>query len=147
MQRTTRPKTNVPGDEGDDNYSYSDAFDLDKEDENKTLNELANRKELSSGPSVAFTEIDRGAHEKPVEMPGIGYTTEFPRTDNVFKKKESLAYDEAQSNVWINRPKDVQKEIWIEWSMMFLIGFCVGSTAYVMKVIEEELIKLCNELT
>ena len=32
---------------------------------------------------------------KKVMMPGIGHTTVFPRVDNAYRGKESLAFDEA----------------------------------------------------
>jgi len=37
-------------------------------------------------------------------MNAIGKTCVFPRRDNIYKKKESLPYDEALTNVWRERP-------------------------------------------
>ena len=37
---------------------------------------------------------------------------------------------------------DPRRETYIEWFIYFLIGFCVGSTAFCLKMIEENLIKL-----
>ena len=31
----------------------------------------------------------------PKGMPAVGHTTDFPRADNLYRKKESLPYDEA----------------------------------------------------
>jgi hypothetical protein len=36
-------------------------------------------------------------------MPNSGNTTEYPRKDNVYKKKESIPYDEHRSVVWKNK--------------------------------------------
>ena len=37
-------------------------------------------------------------------MIATGYTEVFPREDNVYTKKESLAYDEFESLIWADRP-------------------------------------------
>lgn len=75
-------------------------------------------------------------------MPGVGHTRVFPRQDNVYRKKESLPYDEADCLIWKNRPIDPRRETFIEWFIYFLIGFLVGSTAFILKMIEEYLILL-----
>jgi len=77
-------------------------------------------------------------------MPGKGRTTVFPRSDNVYKKKESLPFDEAQSLVWQNRPVNKTRETFIEWFMYFCAGVSVGCTAFVLKLIEEGLIHGTN---
>ena len=33
-------------------------------------------------------------HQKDVAMPAVGKTRIFPRKDNIYKHKESIAYDE-----------------------------------------------------
>lgn len=71
------------------------------------------RFEVSESLTTAL--LPGGPAEKPanevVEMPAAGHTTKFPRKDNVYKKKESLAFDESiYSNVWINRQKNVAEE-------------------------------------
>jgi len=33
-------------------------------------------------------------------MSPVGKTLNFPRRDNIYKKKESLPYDEVQSLIW-----------------------------------------------
>jgi hypothetical protein len=40
----------------------------------------------------------------PKSMPPEGKTYIFPREDNVFKKKQSIAYDEVQCKIWRDRP-------------------------------------------
>jgi hypothetical protein len=37
----------------------------------------------------------KNLEEKDVKMKATGYTSVFPREDNYFKKKESLAYEES----------------------------------------------------
>ena len=45
--------------------------------------------------------IDLGTpKEKQIPMSYLGNTLEFPRKDNVYKSKEALPYDEADSLVW-----------------------------------------------
>jgi len=70
-------------------------------------------------------------------MPSVGKTLIFPREDNVFKKKESIAYDEAQAIVWRERPKLKKNETLIEWKAYLYIGFFIGLIAFVMVYIEE----------
>lgn len=33
-------------------------------------------------------------------MPPVGFEIDFPRADNYFRTKESLAYQETQARVW-----------------------------------------------
>jgi hypothetical protein len=40
----------------------------------------------------------------PIPMAGKGKTMIFPRKDTIFKKKESLPFDETSSLVWVDRP-------------------------------------------
>lgn len=73
-------------------------------------------------------------------MSAVGRTTQFPRIDNIFKKKESIPFDESQSIIWQERPyKGVHDHI-IEWFIYWLIGVSVGIVAFVMKLMEEHLI-------
>ena len=78
-------------------------------------------------------------------MPAVGKTFIFPREDNVFKKKESLPYDEIQTQVWIERPKERQKEHLKEWLAYILLGLGIGSTAFLMSSLEEFLSDLIAE--
>jgi H+/Cl- antiporter ClcA len=80
-------------------------------------------------------------HDEPeVGMSAIGYTTVFPRKDNIYKHKESIPFDESQSEIWIQRPQDKFKESLVEWWVFLLIGVCVGTIAFLMKMMEEKLI-------
>ena len=75
-------------------------------------------------------------------MPAIGHTTEFPRSDNVYKKKESIPYDEAQSLVWKERPVEPFKESVKEFTIFVVMGLIVGTVSFIMKTVEEKLILL-----
>ena len=68
-----------------DDDSSKDQID---EDQEKPKNMLAQKKVV---PDVG--------------MSPVGKTLKFPRRDNLFKKKESLPYDEVQSLVWQTRPR------------------------------------------
>lgn len=43
-------------------------------------------------------------------MSAAGKTTEFPRVDNIFMKKESIPFDESQSIIWQERPYKGSKD-------------------------------------
>jgi hypothetical protein len=75
--------------------------------------------------------------EKPVSMSSVGKTHMFPRTDNIYKKKESLPYDESQTKVWRDRPRIRKHEHMIEWKAYLFLGVIVGCIAFFMAVIEE----------
>jgi hypothetical protein len=38
-------------------------------------------------------------------MLAAGKTLIFPREDNMFKKKESIGYDESSTKIWMERPR------------------------------------------
>ena len=46
----------------------------------------------------------------PVAMAAVGKTLIFPRIDNIYKKKESLPFDEVNSLVWQDRPRQRKRE-------------------------------------
>ena len=46
----------------------------------------------------------------PKAMPPEGKTLVFPREDNLYKKKQSLPYDEVQTKVWRDRPTMRKRE-------------------------------------
>lgn len=68
----------------------------------------------------------------PIPMPAVGHTLEFPRRDTVYKKKESLPFDEFYSNVWKNRPRDDRKEKCLKWLVFAIAGVAIGVTAFLM---------------
>jgi hypothetical protein len=41
------------------------------------------------------SEVVRLPDGPPKGMPAVGHTTDFPRADNLYRKKESLPYDEC----------------------------------------------------
>jgi chloride channel 7 len=73
----------------------------------------------------------------PIAMAGVGKTLIFPRKDTIFKKKESLPFDEIQSLVWIDRPFQKRKEQCLTWIAHLLVGFSVGTVAFLMTILEE----------
>jgi hypothetical protein len=60
--------------------------------------------------------------------------------------KQSLSYQEEQSNVWQNRPKDPY-ENYFEWATYGVMGVLIGMTAYIMDLIEEALVHFKDHYT
>ena len=86
---------------------------------------------------VAISTKSEKHIDKP--MPAVGKTFVFPREDNMYMKKESIAYDEAHTKIWRERPRRNQKEKLKEWLAYGLVGVFLGMTAFVMVTIEENL--------
>lgn len=78
--------------------------------------------------------------EKPVPMSYIGHTLEFPRKDNVYKKKEALPFDEAHSLVWKRAFRNDWKENLKHWLVYMIAGAMIGITAFGMDKLEELLV-------
>jgi len=76
---------------------------------------------------------------KPIGMSAVGKTLIFPREDNIYKGKESIGYDEINTKVWVDRPKQRQKEHLKEWLAYILLGFFLGIAAFMMATLEESL--------
>ena len=72
-----------------------------------------------------------------VGMSPVGKTLKFPRKDNLYKKKESLPYDEVQSNVWQTRPRQRKTDHSREWLAHFYVGIAVAIVAFMMEVVED----------
>ena len=75
-------------------------------------------------------------------MPNFGFTTVFPREDNVYEKKESLPYDEFRSLVWkdkSDKPSKKSREI-RTWFVHAVVGAFIGFTAFIMDRLEEYLV-------
>lgn len=72
-------------------------------------------------------------------MPSEGRTLEFPRKDNAYENKDSIPLDEYQSQIWLERPQDEFKENSKEWFAMALVGVSVGSMAFLLEELEENL--------
>ena len=79
-------------------------------------------------------------------MNAIGKTWVYPRQDNQYKKKESLPYDEALTDVWLNRAGLETREGFMEWVAYSLVGIGVGVVAFIMEIGEEHLVHLTYEL-
>lgn len=81
-----------------------------------------------------------GDEDEPVAMPARGNTTEFPRKDNIYQGKESLAFDESQSLVWTrHRPERCSFETQ-SLAVHILTGIGIGITAFIMEQIEHFLV-------
>jgi chloride channel 7 len=75
----------------------------------------------------------------PIGMAAVGKTMVYPRKDNIFKKKESLPFDEVNSLVWQDRPFQKRKEQTKTWLAHFLVGLFVGTIAFLMILLEEKI--------
>ena len=60
--------------------------------------------------------------------------------------KQSLSYQEHESKIWLNRPKE-KYEARIEWFAYGVLGVLIGATAYVMDMIEETLVHFKDHYT
>ena len=85
--------------------------------------------------------------EPPRPMATVGKTLIFPREDNVYEKKESIGYDEIQTRVWADRPRQRQKEHVKEWGAYAILGVFLGLAAFIMSTMEEHLSSLISHNT
>jgi len=108
--------------------------------------ELNNSKSRMEKPDVRYSVSD-ASKKVPKAMPAVGKTLIFPREDNIFMHKESIPYDEIQTQVWRDRPKRRSPEHIREWAAYFMLGFAVGTVAFVMSTIEELLSGWISETT
>ena len=60
--------------------------------------------------------------------------------------KQSLPFQEYESKVWHNRPKD-KYEARYEWAAYAFLGVLIGGTAYIMDMIEETLVHFKDHYT
>jgi hypothetical protein len=82
---------------------------------------------------------------KPITMDPKGKTLVFPRKDNVYKKKESLPYDEVQSLIWQTRPRQRKTDHSKEWLAHFLVGLIIGIVGFLMGIMEDALKEFMTE--
>ena len=73
---------------------------------------------------------------KPVAMSAIGKTLSFPRKDNIYKGKESIPYDEIQTQVWRDRPRG-NNEKTRQWKAYMFLGIIIGTIAFAMAKVED----------
>jgi hypothetical protein len=74
-------------------------------DDNKEYDAIEPRMDSwghQSDADIVETEVKK---KGPVSMSPVGKTYSFPREDNIFLHKESLPYDEIQTQVWKERPR------------------------------------------
>lgn len=69
-------------------------------------------------------------------MSYMGRTLTFPRKDNVYKKKEAIPFDEANSLVWKRAFKDDWRENAKHWLVYMVAGAMIGITAFGMDQLE-----------
>ena len=65
---------------------------------------------------------------------------QYPRPDTEFKTKCSYDFDMARSNVYRMRPTGAKVQVFL-WINCLIIGFVVGSIAFLMNIFIEA---LCN---
>jgi len=63
----------------------------------------------------------------------------YPRPDTTYKTKHSLAFDIMQTEIFRNRGEPASVGI-LRWVCYFIIGVAVGLTAFLMELIEENLV-------
>ena len=93
----------------------------------------------SSHPSDLTEQLTPQKPKKvaPKGMSAVGKTMVYPREDTIFKSKESLPYDEVESLVWVDRPRQKRVEHTKMWFAHFLVGLFVGIVAFIMVIFEE----------
>ena len=64
----------------------------------------------------------------------------YPRPDTTYKTKHSLAFDMMQTQIFQNRGEPASVGL-MRWVCYFIIGVGVGLTAFMMEVIEENLVE------
>ena len=74
-------------------------------------------------------------------MPAKGGEVAFPRTDNYFRTKESLAFQETYSRVWLIRPEG-KWDSFLEFAAFPALGLGVGICGFVMDILEQLLVYL-----
>ena len=77
-------------------------------------------------------------------MSPVGRTYIFPRVDNIYEHKESLAYDEKQTRLWRERPSKGGDDKINQWGPYTYLGLIIGITAYLMTLLEEFLSELIS---
>jgi hypothetical protein len=100
---------------------------------------------LKMGGSVLKrVNTKKNIFEQDVKMKATGYTKVFPREDNIFKKKDSLAFEESKALIWTDRPEHKLKERFLEILAYFLLAFAVGTIAFLMSHVEEKISHFTN---
>ena len=92
---------------------------------------------------VAFQkDLDRD-HTK---MPAIGKEEGFPRTDNYFRTKESLAFQETHTRPWQIREAGAWEAVQ-EFAAFPLLGFGIGLIGFFMDLLEQLLVYVKDATT
>ena len=77
----------------DDSIEEEPQHKIEKDQDNRTIS--SNNPFGKRTQELRLSAIPEPSSKAPVPMSGVGRTNFFPRKDNVFKKKESLPFDEA----------------------------------------------------
>lgn len=80
------------------------------------------------------------------KMAPIGNEKVYPRKDNAYMGKQSLSYQEYESNVW-QRRIPAKYETQKEWLAYFAMGIFIGGTGFIMDMIEESLVHFKDHFT
>ena len=64
---------------------------------------------------------------------------EYPRPDTAYMGKTSFNFDMMRAKIFEDR-KGVHMEVYV-WLAHLLVGFLVGSAAFILSYIEEELVR------
>jgi H+/Cl- antiporter ClcA len=65
----------------------------------------------------------------------------YPRPDHEFKKKDSLDIQRVTGNLYGKRPTGNRIQAYL-WALCFIIGFLMGSVAFLMDILVEELVHI-----
>ena len=111
--------------------------------------------EINNGDQIVdddpYFDTSRESHDSQVEMPDIQMpvergSTKYPRIDNIYLKKGSFAFDECNSNIWMQRVPYGKKEKTKELISYLLMGFFVGTAAMFMVIVEEVIQHMVNAM-
>ena len=101
---------------------------------------------LGSGEMSPAYRNNGGFKKAAAKMSPVGNETKWPRKDNAFMAKNALSYQEYESKIWMERPRD-QYETQLEWLAYAIMGILISLTAFVMDLIEESLVHFKDHYT
>ena len=91
---------------------------------------LAAEAKKDAAATKGINDSADGEVEIPVAMAPKGYTSEFPRKDNLFTLKEAMPYDEVYTKVWAERPRNIACEELKYWFAFVVMGVLVGIVGF-----------------
>ena len=63
----------------------------------------------------------------------------YPRFDYAYRKKHTFNFSMMKTNIMMNREEEPTAYVWIAYA---IIGFFMGSIAFVMEILEKETVNL-----